>query len=103
MRPVSGIVMIRALTLVLVLFLAAVGAGACKKVDCSVPCQKMVECPAKIFGQNPTEKEMAILTQGCSNSCSKHGETMWKCYEQFKDSPDFCMEMFRCAQMNVNK
>ncbi len=95
--------MIHTVRYALIIALLAVGAANCKKVECSEPCQKMVECPAKIFGQKPTEKEMAILTQGCANSCNKHGESMWKCYEQYKNSPDFCMEMFRCAQLNVNK
>lgn len=81
--------------------LALLVAG-CKRVDCTEPCQRMVECPAKIFGQEPTQKELDLLTSGCNNSCKKHGETMMKCYEQHKNSAEFCKDMFLCAQMNMS-
>ncbi|MCE9596892.1 MAG: Cys-rich protein [Spirochaetia bacterium] len=90
-------------TLLLISGIALLAGANCKKLDCTEPCRKMVECPAKISGQTPSAKEMDLLTAGCSNSCNKHGETMWKCYEQYKNSADFCMDMFRCAQTKLDK
>ncbi|MBL8022058.1 MAG: Cys-rich protein [Leptospirales bacterium] len=96
--------MLRSIQMLLLVSGFAILAGAnCKKLDCTEPCRKMVECPAKMHGQTPTSKEMDLLTAGCNNSCSKHGETMWKCYEQAKNSADFCNEMLRCAQMKLDK
>jgi len=79
------------------------GITNCKRLSCDEPCRQMIECTVKMSGKKVTETEMDLLTKGCSNSCKKHSQLMWKCYEESKGSGDMCKSMLECGKMNFEQ